>query len=161
MSANYGTTKYASNKQEKRVARMFEGRIRIASGALDDKGDVITDDILFECKSTQKINYPFKVDIWLKIYNEAKKIGKCPVVYIDLRDYCYYDKREGIVVLRRDDFDYYKIKSGLNIQLSHSRKFNKQITISSAVTHTVISSPFIDEELVILNSELFCVMIKE
>ena len=161
MSASYGTTKYASNKQEKRVARAFEGRVVIASGALFEKGDVITDDILFECKTTKKAKYPFKVVTWLKIFEEARKIGKCPVVYIDLKDFAYSYRQTGIVVLRRDDFDYYNIKSCLGIQISSRKTFNTQITLGCCDSHTAIFSTLIGEELVVLNSELFCAMVKE
>lgn len=162
MSARYGTTKYSSNRQEKRVAKSVNGRIVIASGALDVKGDVLTDDIMFECKTTKKSKYPFKVNTWLKVSTEAKKVGKCPVVYIDVKDFIYSYKPLGVIIFRRDDFDYYNAKSDLRITLHKERKtFNTQISLGLNNTHTVIFSELIGEELVVLNSELFTAMIKE
>ena len=84
--ANKGTTKYRSTKQERRVAKELGGRIVIASGALDDKGDVRSDKFLVECKTTSKDFYTFSVDTWNKLNDEAVKLGLIPLLQIDLCD---------------------------------------------------------------------------
>ena len=71
-----GTTKYHSNKQEKRVADELGGKTVIGSGSLwGAKGDVRTEDYLIECKTTKKTSYPLSADTWLKIEREATRDG--------------------------------------------------------------------------------------
>lgn len=83
---NPNCTKYKSNKQEKRVAREINGRTQIASGSIDlFKGDVRSDIILAECKTTEKDRYVLSYKTWLKINREALKDGmRAPVMCIDL-----------------------------------------------------------------------------
>jgi hypothetical protein len=48
-------TRRASARQEKKVARQLGGKVQPNSGATDYyKGDVITDDMLIECKTVMK-----------------------------------------------------------------------------------------------------------
>ncbi len=83
--ATRGTTKFNSNKQEKRVAKEVGGKTVIASGSLwGSKGDVRADDYLIECKTTEKPYYVLSFDTWLKIEREAIKDGlRLPVMCID------------------------------------------------------------------------------
>lgn len=165
MSVSYGAKKFASNVQEKRVAEKINGRVQIASGALDEKGDVKSEHFLIECKTTGKTSYPFHCDVWNKIRAEAYKVGKCPVLHVYVRDGkgFYVHSRTGFVIMRRDDFDYYNVRSGLKLQITGLREFNKQITLTSEDTHTALTSPNIvnGEELVVLRESLFFVIIQE
>lgn len=165
MSVRYGEKKFASNVQEKRVAEKIKGRVQIASGALDEKGDVKSDKFLVECKTTGKTSYPLRYTTWNKIREEAYKIGKCPVLHIYVNDGkgFYIQSRTGFVIMRRDDFDYYNVKSGLKLQIIGSRRFNKQITLAEEDTHKAIISPLVTkgEELVVLRDSLFFVIIQE
>lgn len=163
MSAKYGTTKYFSNLQEKRVAEIFGGRVQIASGALDEKGDVKNAEFLFECKSTSKDYYTLSYKTWNKIREEAYKIGKCPVIYIDTNVNRFFFLRKSFVIFRRDDFDYYNIKSWLGIKLQFTKNFNSQIRLREIDSHSILISPLIfeKEELVALNAELFRNIVEE
>lgn len=109
--AYHGTSKSRSNKQEKEVAEDLEGRIVIASGALDDKGDVRAGEFLVECKTTSNTYYPFRSETWNKVYDEAKKIGLCPMMCIEMQNRNRVI-REQYAILRAADFDYYRTKNG-------------------------------------------------
>lgn len=86
--AKYGTTKYESNKQEKRVAKEVKGRTVVASGAIDIfKGDVRSDSLLVECKTTLKDYYVLSYHTWEKIRQEAIRDGmRDPVMCVDLKN---------------------------------------------------------------------------
>ena len=71
MSVRYGEKKFASKSQEKNVAEKINGRVQIASGALDEKGDVKSEQFLIECKTTGKLSYPLRYSTWNKIREEA------------------------------------------------------------------------------------------
>lgn len=81
-----GTTKFNSNKQEKRVAEELGGNTVIGSGSLwGAKGDVRTEDYLIECKTTEKKTYSLSTSTWFKIQKEAVNDGlRIPVMCIDL-----------------------------------------------------------------------------
>lgn len=83
-----GTTKFESNKQEKRVAEQLGGKTVIASGSLwGSKGDVRTDCFLIECKTTKRHRYSLSSYVWDKIEKEAIKDGiRLPIMFIDLLD---------------------------------------------------------------------------
>lgn len=84
--AKKNTTKYLSDKQEKKVAKEIGGKQVIASGALwGSKGDTRNDSFLVECKTTQKYYYTLTLKTWEKIFTEATKDGlRTPVMCIDL-----------------------------------------------------------------------------
>lgn len=83
--ARKGTTKFNSNLQEKRVAEEVNGRVQIASGSIwTMPSDVRTDDLLIECKTTEKEYYTLNIKTWEKIEKEATKDGlRTPVMSID------------------------------------------------------------------------------
>ena len=72
-------TRFYSKKQENRVAKAVSGRRTANSGATKfQKGDVITDDWLIECKTStrEKESFSIKRD-WLdKNEEEAFQMGK-------------------------------------------------------------------------------------
>lgn len=73
------STRYYSNKQEKKVAKAVKGRKTANSGATDfQKGDVITKDWLIECKTKMKDCNTFTIrEYWLlKNEEEAFAMGK-------------------------------------------------------------------------------------
>lgn len=106
--AKRGTTKFKSDLQEKQVANDLQGRVQIASGALDDKADVRSGDFLCECKTTEKDFYTLKADTWNKIQKEAYKLGLCPIMCIQTNDEGVNLRQNKMYCLmRKADFDYY------------------------------------------------------
>lgn len=105
--AKEGTTKYKSNKQEKRVAKDLEGKEVIGSGCLwGAKGDVKTDHFLIECKTTKNSYYSLKLKTWEKIRKEAlKESNKIPIIVIDLKDFGNSYQTNTLVVLNKEDFE--------------------------------------------------------
>lgn len=82
------TVKRRSQKQEKLVAKDFNARPTVASGALwGMKGDVRNDKFLIECKTTEKDYYSITTKVWEKIEDEALKDRmRTPLLIIDLQD---------------------------------------------------------------------------
>ena len=73
------STRYYSNRQEKKVAKAVKGRKTANSGATAfQKGDVVTKDWLIECKTKVKDSTSFTVkEEWLlKNEEEAFAMGK-------------------------------------------------------------------------------------
>ena len=82
------TVKRRSQKQEKSVAKDFNARPTVASGALwGMKGDVRNNKFLIECKTTEKDYYSITTKVWEKIEDEALKDRmRTPLLIIDLQD---------------------------------------------------------------------------
>lgn len=82
------TVKRRSQKQEKSVAKDFNAKPTVASGALwGMKGDVRNDKFLIECKTTEKDYYSITTKVWEKIEDEALKDRmRTPLLIIDLQD---------------------------------------------------------------------------
>lgn len=99
--ARKGTTKYKSNKQEKKVANDIGGRTQIGSGSLwFAPSDVREEDFLIECKTTQNDYYILSYKTWEKIVREA--IGdsmRIPLMHIQLEDGV-----DEIVIMSFNDF---------------------------------------------------------
>jgi hypothetical protein len=77
------TVKDISLKQEKRVQR------QLASGALwNNKGDLKSEDCLFELKIGKK-QVTITKEILEKIFTEASKDGKQPVLLIEIDEYIF------------------------------------------------------------------------
>lgn len=95
------TVKRRSQKQEKSVAKDFNAKVTVASGALwGAKGDVRNDKFLIECKTTEKDYYPLTASVWEKIEEEATRDrGRIPLMIIDLED------KDRLVVFRPKDFN--------------------------------------------------------
>lgn len=82
------TIKRRSQKQEKAVAKELSADLVVASGAFWNlKGDIRSETILGECKTTLKDYYSITTKVWEKIREEALKDGmRVPILVIDLRD---------------------------------------------------------------------------
>lgn len=95
------TIKKRSQLQEKSVAKDFNAKVTVASGALwGMKADVRNDKFLIECKTTEKDYYSLTSKVWEKIEQEAIKDHlRIPLMVIDLED------RDRVVVFRPQDFD--------------------------------------------------------
>ena len=95
------TVKRRSQKQEKSVAKDFNAKVTVASGALwGQKGDVRNSKILVECKTTEKDYYSLTATVWEKIEQEAIRDHlRIPLMVIDLED------KDRVVVFRPKDFD--------------------------------------------------------
>ena len=97
--------KKKSQKQEKSVAKDLNARTVVASGALwGSKGDVRHDNLLVECKTTDKSFYSLTMQVWEKIEKEAIRDGlRIPVMCIDLNGGKYR-----YAVFRDKDFRHYR-----------------------------------------------------
>lgn len=95
------TVKRRSQKQEKSVAKDFNAKVTVASGALwGMKADVRNDKFLIECKTTEKDYYSLTAKVWEKIEQEAIRDHlRIPLMVIDLED------KDRVVVFRPLDFD--------------------------------------------------------
>lgn len=83
------TIKKKSQKQERRVALEVKKKRPVGGSGCKwyAKGDVKTDDLLIECKTTAKDYYIFKLETWKKINKEAWRAGmRTPLMQIDLLD---------------------------------------------------------------------------
>ena len=72
-------TRFYSNKQEKKVAKVLNGKQVANSGATKfNKGDVVTDNWLIECKTCtkEKRSFTIKEDWLIKNKEEAFDMGK-------------------------------------------------------------------------------------
>ena len=79
---------YRSRKQEEKYAKRWEGRRQPASGSRPcQKGDVITEKYLVELKLTDKKSYRLETETLRKIWDEAAKRKKYPVLAIDFMQY--------------------------------------------------------------------------
>lgn len=78
--------KKKSQLQERSVAKDLNARTVVASGALwGSKGDVRHDNLLVECKTTEKPFYSLTITVWEKIEKEAINDGlRLPVMCIDV-----------------------------------------------------------------------------
>ena len=94
------TVKRRSQKQEKSVAKDFNAKVTVASGALwGMKADVRNDKFLIECKTTEKDYYSLTAKVWEKIEEEAiRDHMRIPLMVIDLED------RDRVIVFRPKDF---------------------------------------------------------
>lgn len=79
--------KKKSQLQERSVAKDLNARTVVASGALwGSKGDVRHDNLLVECKTTEKDFYSLTLTTWEKIEKEAVRDGlRIPVMCIDIK----------------------------------------------------------------------------
>lgn len=76
-----------SDKRVKKIAKATGGRVVPNSGATPfAKGDISYEGQLVEHKMTAKQSFKLDKLILIKIYNEALKVGKEPVVMIDFGD---------------------------------------------------------------------------
>jgi hypothetical protein len=87
-----------SQKHEARLAKKFDGKKVVASGAFwSRKGDVRSADMLIEHKWTGKSSFTLKAAVLEKIVKEAILESRMPVLGISLNN-------ENYVMLTEDDF---------------------------------------------------------
>ena len=83
------STKARSKASEKRAASFMGGKVQPASGALPVaafKGDVVTDDYMVDDKITGAQSFGVTVALWRKNNNDARRIGKAPMLRIVFTD---------------------------------------------------------------------------
>lgn len=137
--------KRKSAKQEKDTAKIFGGRVQIASGAIETmKGDVRTgeaknggfnnDDFLIENKFTDNDYYTMTKSVWNKISDEAFKDNmRMPMMQVDI---CGIGER--LVVL--EIYDYLTSSMYTNACESTKyevRKVNKQFRINKEIVDII------------------------
>ena len=90
MAANKNSTRYVSDKHEKRTANNLGGKVQTSSGSSDFlKGDVIAGKCLVECKTcmTEKKSFSIKREWLEKIDEQCFAMGKRhPVLAFDFGD---------------------------------------------------------------------------
>ena len=84
------STRYVSNKHEKRTAKALGGNLQISSGSSEFlKGDVVTSECLVECKTamTEKQSFSIKKEWLTKIDEQCFAMGKTyPILAFDFGD---------------------------------------------------------------------------
>ena len=87
-----------SDRQERLTAKAHGGRVTPRSGAgWVSKGDVHTEDEVIECKATGKTQVTIKAEWLVKVFGEATRKLKRPVLALSLAG-------EDYVVLTRHDY---------------------------------------------------------
>lgn len=81
-----GTTKAKSDRQERRLAKEFGGRVTPGSGSGSIKGDVTTGEEMIEAKTTTKRQFTLKLETLQKLEYEARAVGKRPVLILHIDD---------------------------------------------------------------------------
>jgi hypothetical protein len=76
-------------KHEKRDAKNFNCYQTISSGNKWQKGDCINNDIMVECKCTEKDQYILKKEVLMKLKNQAFDVDKIPVLSLDINNECW------------------------------------------------------------------------
>lgn len=154
-----GYIKRKSQKQEKRTAKEFGGRVTPASGALDGaKGDVRTADYLIENKFTDEEFYKLDLAIWKKIEKEALRDSlRTPVMQIDIIDL-------SLVVMSLNDLSDTIEEYGLKYEpdlstMAKSIRLNKNVLEKMFDKHTFIGVQFSGgkgvTDLVVLKKQIF------
>ncbi len=107
--ASKNTTRYKSNIQEKRIAKELNGRVQINSGAIWSlPGDVRTDELLIEAKTTSAPAYRLSIQTWEKIRKEALHDGfRIPLMQLDISGSRFAVYQEFSFAEYRDNFMYY------------------------------------------------------
>lgn len=119
--------KKKSQLQEKSVAKDLNARTVVASGALwGSKGDVRHDNLLVECKTTDKDFYSLTLSTWEKIEREAVKDGlRLPVMCVDIKG-----GKERYAVYLEKHFNHYKGCLDINRDISHSWTDKKSFRVN-------------------------------
>ena len=87
-------------KKEIKDARDFKGKLTPRSGGyFSFPGDVKTDIFLIDSKTTSRKSYSITADIWRKLYSQALKSQRLPMLSVELAN----DDIE-VVVLDKNDF---------------------------------------------------------
>ena len=87
-------------KKESKDAKSFGGKVTPKSGGFwAFAGDVVTDKFLIDSKTTEKKSFSVTKKIWRKLYNEALKSRKIPILSLLL-----INESIELVVLDKNDF---------------------------------------------------------
>ena len=87
-------------KKEKKDAKDFGGKVTPRSGGyFSFPGDVVTKDFLIDSKTTDKNRFSITANMWTKVFNEALKSRKIPILSILL-----INNGIELVVLDKNDF---------------------------------------------------------
>lgn len=87
-------------RKEEKDAKDFKGRRTPKSGGFwSFQGDVRTENFLIDSKETDKKSFSITEGIWEKLFNEALKARKTPLLSISLTSYDI-----DLVVMDKDDF---------------------------------------------------------
>lgn len=97
-------TRKKSGKQEKFLAKMFDGKLTCNSGAKYSENDVRTKEYEIEAKTTEGKGYRLTVEELLSIRKKTR-LGKVPLQIIEFSTY-----GESFVVLSLNDFEELKNK---------------------------------------------------
>lgn len=136
--------KKKSQLQEKSVAKDLNARTVVASGALwGSKGDVRHDNLLVECKTTDKDFYSVTLTTWDKIEREAIKDGlRIPVMCIDIKG-----GKERYAVYLEKHFRHYKGCCDINRDIDTSWTDKKSFRVNEPkrvlMINSVKASPFV------------------
>jgi hypothetical protein len=101
MTKNKESTRFYSANHEARVAQKLQGRVVSNSGATQfHKGDVVLDDWLIECKTTEtpKTSYSIKLAELKKNEQEAFAMGK----YFSALAFDFGQKKDYVVIRLSD-----------------------------------------------------------
>ncbi len=91
-----------SRKHEDRLAKLVNGKTVSGSGApWSHDGDVRADDVLIEHKYTTKKSFAVSRQLWDKLFKEAWKIGKVPVLGLHI---------SGLNLVVLDESDYLELR---------------------------------------------------
>lgn len=136
--------KKKSQLQEKSVAKDLNARTVVASGALwGSKGDVRHDNLLVECKTTDKDFYSVTFNVWNKIEREAVKDGlRLPVMCVDIKG-----GKERYAVYLEKHFTHYKgcydINPSVDTTWSDKKSFRVDKPKRILMLNSVKSSAFV------------------
>lgn len=90
MTNNKNSTRYYSDRHERRTAKNLGGRVQVGSGSSDFlKGDVVTENCLIECKTCEeeKKSKSIKKEWLEKINEQCFAMGKkFPILAFDFGD---------------------------------------------------------------------------
>lgn len=142
--------KKLSNKHEKDIAEIFNGRTQIASGAIPlvgMKGDVISPDYLIECKATEKTFYALKRKVVEKIEKEALKCGRVPILAIRISNADYILCRVFDFVDTFSEMEVLECKESLRLTSKHLDSIFLPIKVGETLWALSPLNDFFDEYL--------------
>ena len=157
--ARKGTTKYKSNKQEKRIAKDLNARVQIGSGCLwHTPSDVRNDVYLVEAKTTSKDFYSLTYTTWERIEKQALKDGmRIPLMCIDVLDGAKsfaVMKHNDFMALELDKYDYYGLGEPVLTDKKSFRITSNMLDFEIPVDCNTIMLPRMDVKFVDYNKHL-------
>ena len=90
-------------RKEKKDAKDFDANLVVRSGGFwSDKGDLRDDYFNYDSKNTKHASYSIKSKVWQKIYTDALKHNRMPVLSLSL------GTGEELVIMSKADFVFVK-----------------------------------------------------